>query len=62
LEDFKGFQIFYKRGVLLKQKRNLYGLKQAAYAFWKALLMASKAMGFEKSVADPCLYFRYTFE
>jgi Reverse transcriptase (RNA-dependent DNA polymerase) len=56
----KGFQKFYKKGMALKLERTIYGLKQAAYAFWKELLMAFKAMGFEKSIADPCLYFKNT--
>jgi Reverse transcriptase (RNA-dependent DNA polymerase) len=56
----EGFQKFYKKGVVLKLERTIYGLKQVAYAFWKELLMAFKAMGFEKSIADPCLYFKNT--
>jgi hypothetical protein len=49
----EGFRKFYKKGVVLKLEWAIYGLKQAAYAFWKELLMAFKAMGFEKSIADP---------
>ncbi len=53
-----GSQKFYKKEVVLKLERTICGLKQAAYAFWKELLMAFKDMGFEKSVADLCLYFK----
>jgi hypothetical protein len=35
-------------------------LKQAAFAFWKALLKAFGAMHFERSKADPCLYYSWT--
>jgi hypothetical protein len=40
--------------------KTIYGLKQAAFAFWKALLKAFKAMDFERSKADPCLYYSWT--
>ena len=37
----------------------LYGLKQAAMAFWVVLLTVMRKLGFEKSGADPCLYFKW---
>jgi hypothetical protein len=40
--------------------KTIYGLKQAAYAFWKKLLQAFKVMGYIRSKADPCLYFKWT--
>jgi Reverse transcriptase (RNA-dependent DNA polymerase) len=55
----KGF-INLKKGVVLKLERTIYGLKQEAYTFWKELLMAFKAMGFEKRVADLCLFLKNT--
>ena len=34
-------------------------LKQAVIAFWESLLEAMKKMGYEKSAADPCMYFKW---
>jgi hypothetical protein len=45
--------------VLLLLK-TLYGLKQAARAFWNKLLKAFQNMGFARSKADPCLYWDWT--
>ena len=56
----QGFEKFYPKGWLLLLLKTIYGLKQAAFAFWKALLKAFKAMNFERSKADPCLYYAWT--
>ena len=37
-----------------------YGLKQAAKAFWRQLLRATKKMGLTCSSADPCLYYKWS--
>ncbi len=37
----------------------LYGLKQAARAFWRQLLQAAKKMVLTCSRADPCLYYKW---
>lgn len=49
----QGFEKFYPKGWLLLLKKTIYGLKQAAFAFWKALLKAFKAMNFD-------LYYAWT--
>ena len=49
----------YLDDVVLRLLRTIYGLKQAAYAFWKELLKAMTNMEFERSKADPCLYYRW---
>jgi hypothetical protein len=54
----KGFEIYYEKGTVLKLQRTIYGLKQAAFAFWRELLIAFNAMGFKCSSADPCLHFK----
>jgi hypothetical protein len=42
-------------------QETLYGLKQSAYEFWKMLvLVAMRHMQFERSKADPCLFFKWT--
>ena len=38
---------------------DIYGLLQAAVQFWKILLKAMRYMDFERSNADPCLYWKY---
>ena len=49
----QGFAEFYPPGWFLLLLKTIYGLKQAAYAFWKALLKAFGAMNFNRSKADP---------
>jgi Reverse transcriptase (RNA-dependent DNA polymerase) len=45
--------------VYLQMKRTIYGSMQAARAFWIELQKAFKAMGYARSEADPCLYFKW---
>jgi hypothetical protein len=52
-----GFEKFYPDDVVLKLK--IYGLKQAAMAFWRQLLLCMKSMGMMQSTADPCLYHKW---
>jgi hypothetical protein len=42
--------------TVLRLKRTIYGLKQAAFAFWKELLLAFESLKYLRSNADPCLY------
>ena len=56
----QGFKKYYPGDVLLKLLKTLYGLKQAAMAFWRELLKAMRSMGFKRSTADPCLYYKWT--
>ncbi len=52
----RGFEKDFPEGSVLLLKKCLYGLKQAAKAFWRQLLRAAIAMGLKQSTADPCLY------
>jgi hypothetical protein len=54
-----GFQQFYPSDTVLLLKKMLYGLKQAAMAFYRKLLAATKNIGLTRSTADPCLYYRW---
>ena len=49
----------YPINAILLLLRTIYGLKQAAMAFSKKLLMAMRGMGFKRSTADPCLYYSW---
>ena len=60
MEIPEGFEDKYCVNCVLLLPRTLYGLKQAAMAFWKQLLAAMRRMGFERSKADPCLYYCWT--
>jgi hypothetical protein len=40
-----GFEKFYPDDAVLKLKKCIYGLKQAAMAFWRQLLLCMKSMG-----------------
>ena len=60
MEIPEGFESKYSANCVLLLLRTLYGLKQAAMAFWKQLLAAMRRMNFERSRADPCLYYCWT--
>jgi hypothetical protein len=47
--------------VLLLMK-TIYGLKQSAFQFWKAILLCFSTMGFKLSKADPCLFYKWSRE
>jgi Reverse transcriptase (RNA-dependent DNA polymerase) len=57
----QGFEQFYKETQVLKLNRTIYGLQQAAQAFWTELLRALMAMGFTRSKGDPCCYYKDEF-
>jgi hypothetical protein len=50
-----GIEKFYPEDVVLKLKKCIYGLKQAAMTFWQQLLLCMKSMEMVQSTADPCL-------
>ena len=55
----EGFERHYEHNHVLRLKRTIYGLKQAAYAFWRELLKAFEQMNYLRSKADPCLYYKW---
>ncbi len=57
MEIPQGFERFYGKNSVLLLLKTIYGLKQAAVAFWKQLIMAFASMDYRRSKADPCLYF-----
>jgi hypothetical protein len=54
----QGFEKHYDKGIVLLLLRTLYGTKQAALQFWRALIAAMKRMNFVRSQADPCLFYK----
>jgi hypothetical protein len=60
MEVPEGFKRYYPMEFVLLLLKTIYGLKQAAVAFWKQLVMAFASMNFVRSKADRCLYFSWT--
>ena len=60
MEVSKGFEKHYPGNVVLRLCKTIYGLKQAAMAFWRMLLKCMMDMGMKRSTADPCLYYDWT--
>ena len=56
----QGFERHYESDVVLLLLKTIYGLKNAARAFWKELLKAFTKIGCERSKADPCMYYEWT--
>ena len=54
-----GFEKYYSPGVLLFLKWTLYGVKNAAKAFWKPLLGIMNELGYMQNKPDPCLYYKW---
>ena len=59
MESPEGFEKFYPKNVLLLLKKTLYGVKNAAKAFWLVLLKIMASIGLLRSKADPCLYYTW---
>jgi hypothetical protein len=55
----EGLEDHYDKDEVLLLKKTIYGLKQSARAFWWELLKVMQSMGFQRSAADPCLYFKW---
>jgi hypothetical protein len=51
------FRKWYPSYVLLWLFRTIYGTKQAAMTFWKQACKGMDHMGYERSKADPCLFY-----
>ena len=60
MEVPQGFEKYYPENSVILLLKTLYGLKQAALAFWRKLVMAFAFIHFKRSKADPCLYFAWT--
>jgi hypothetical protein len=56
----RGFEKFYPEDIVLKLKKCIYGLKQAAMVFWRQLLLCMKSMKMLQSTADCCLYYQWS--
>jgi hypothetical protein len=56
----QGFEKYYPENAILKLLRTIYGLKQAAIAFWRETLKAFLYMKYHQSKADPCMQFKWT--
>jgi hypothetical protein len=60
MEVPEGFGKYYDpMYYVLLLLQTIYGLKQSAMAFWRKLLAAFRDMKFNRSKADPCLYFAW---
>ncbi len=56
------FEEFYDDDTFLLLKKCLYGLKQAAMAFYRKLHAAASKIGLKRSLADPCIYYKWEGE
>ena len=56
----EGMEEFYgkREDVVLKMNVPIYGTKQAAACYYKTMIDKIKTYEFERSKADPCLYFK----
>lgn len=59
MEIPQGFEKYYPKNHVWLLVRTLYGLKQAALAFWRKLVLTMAYIHFKRSKADPCLYYKW---
>jgi hypothetical protein len=57
IEQPQGFEVHGRDSHVCRLKKTLYGLKQASRAWYSRIDTYLQQMGFEKSEADPNLYF-----
>ena len=55
----KGWDKFFPANTVLLLMKTVYGLKQAANCLYGLLVSVMLTLGFAKSHADPCLYFKW---
>jgi hypothetical protein len=60
MEIPEGFEQYYPAGFIWLLLGTIYGLKQAAVAFWKQLILAFASMNYRRSKVNPCMYFDWT--
>jgi hypothetical protein len=57
IEHLDGFVIHEKESYVCRLKKDLYGLKQTPHAWYEKIDIYLMSLGFNKSVADPNLYY-----
>jgi hypothetical protein len=57
IEQLEGFVIYSEKTHVCMLKKSMYGLKQAARAWYKKMDGFLMSLGFKKSVANPNLYY-----
>jgi hypothetical protein len=57
IENLLGFEVHVRESHVCRLKKELYGLKQAPRAWCSRIYAYLQQLGFEKSEADPNLYF-----
>jgi hypothetical protein len=63
MEVPQGFEKLYDpMYYVLLLLKTIYGLKQSAFQFQTALLLCFSSMGFVRSKADPCVYYKWSRE
>ena len=55
----KGWDKFFPANTVLLLLKTVYGLKQAANCFYRLLVTVMLNLSFTKSLADPCLYYKW---
>jgi hypothetical protein len=57
MEQPEGFKLNGQEGKVMRLKRAIYGLKQAALAWWKALDKSMAKIGFKRLASDSGLFY-----
>jgi Reverse transcriptase (RNA-dependent DNA polymerase) len=56
--QLEGFEVKEKNNMVCKLKKSLYGLKQAPRQWYKKFDSFMMSHGYQRTKADPCVYFK----
>ena len=59
MEVPQGWEEYYDEDTVLKLNVPIYGTKQGAACFYRKLVKVLKAKNYQRSKADPCLFYRW---
>ena len=59
MQQPEGFKLRGQENKVLRLHHSIYGLKQAAFAWWRELESSMKRVGFKRTVSDARVFFAY---
>lgn len=59
MEQPEGFKLRGQENKVLRLRRAIYGLKQAALAWWRELEASMKRLGFKRATSDAGVFYKY---
>ena len=58
MEVPEGFEKYFEEDEVIELLTTIYGLKQAAKAYYRESVKAAKFLKYKRSTVDPCVFFK----